>query len=127
MDEIVDVFLSWQFVLVGCTVYLVFKLFNQVVGPQLWKVVKLRKALKYLEASKTIWPPLMGFGLGWIPTMPKPEPLAESSSLTVAMLFLVAGLFSSAIVKGVHKALESRGINIDLDVPPKQQKKLRMG
>ena len=127
MDEILDVFLSWQFLLVGIVVYFVFKFFNEFVIPKLWTIPKLRRAIKFLEGSKMIFPPLIGFGLGCIPQMPRPEPLSESNQLTVAMLFLVAGLFCQSIVKAVRKALETRGVNIELDIPPKEQKKLRSG
>ena len=80
MDEIADVFMSWQFLLVGVIVYFVFGLFNSFLGPRLWGINKkgLRKFLKFLEGSKMVWPPLLGFGLGWIPGMPRPEPLATT-------------------------------------------------
>lgn len=123
MDEIVLVFLSWQFLVVGLVIYFTFRFFNDFAGPKLWRVVKLRKLLKFLEGSKMVWPPLFGFGLGWIPGVPRPEPLTGSSSLTVAMLFLVAGLFCQSIVKGVRKALAARGINIDWDLDPRSQLK----
>lgn len=122
MDDIVGVFLSWQFLLVGIVVYFTFKLFNDFLAPKLWRAAKMRRVLKYFEGSKMVFPPLLGFALGWVPQMPRPEPLAESNSLTVAMLFMVAGLFCQAIVKGIRKALSARGINIELDMTPKEQK-----
>ena len=127
MEDIVGVFLSWQFLLVGITVFFLFKFFNEFVGPRLWGIHKLRKVMIWLEGSKMIWPPLFGFALGWLPGMPRPAPLEESNNITVAMLFLVAGLFCQSIVKAVRKALEVRGVNVDLDIPPKEQKKLRRG
>lgn len=129
MDEITGVFLSWQFLLIGIIVYFVFAFFNQFLGPRLWKIKnkKWRSIMKFLEGIKMVWPPMFGFGLGWIPQMPRPEPLAESSQFTVALLFLVAGLGCQWIVKGVKKALEARGINVDLDMTPKEQKKAKNG
>lgn len=127
MDEIISVFLSWQFLLIGIIVFFVFAFFNQFLGPRLWKIknVKWRAIMKFLEGIKTIWPPLLGFGLGWIPQMPRPEPLADQHQATVAMLYLVAGLGSSWIVQGVKKALEARGIDVEMDLSPKEQKKAK--
>jgi len=127
MDEIACVFLSWQFLLIGLIVYFVFGFFNDFLGPRLWSIrnVKWRKTLKFLEGIKVVWPPIFGFTLGWIPDIPRPDALAESSTLTLALLYFVAGLCCQWIVKGVKKCLESRGIEIDVDLPPKQQKKTR--
>jgi hypothetical protein len=127
MDEIVRVFLSWQFLLVGIVVYFVFGLFNGFLGPKLWKIrnMKWRSIMKFLEGIKMVWPPLIGFGLGWIPGMPRPDALAESSTLTVALLYIVAGLGCQWIVKGIKKALEARGIDVELDMTPQDQKKAK--
>lgn len=57
MDSISDVFFSWQFLLVGLAVFLIFAFFNEVVGPRLWRVRWLRCVLKELEGIKVIWPP----------------------------------------------------------------------
>ena len=101
--------------------------FNDFLIPKLWKHKKIRRVLKYMEGSKMIYPPLLGFGLGWIPQMPRPEPLLESNQLTVAMLYIVAGLCCQSIVKGVKKALEAKGIDLEIDLPPKEQKKKNLG
>ena len=122
MDDIVRVFMSWQFLLVGVAVWMIFELFNKVINPYLWKVNKLRKVLKFLEGIKLVFPPLLGFGIGWIPSIPRPEALNDASQFTVALLYSVAGLCSQWIVKGVRKALEARGIDTDLDDPPRQQR-----
>ena len=125
MDEIVSVFLSWQFLLIGIIVYFVFGLFNNFLGPRLWKIRnhRWRQFMKFLEGIKLIWPPIFGFALGLIPSMPRPDPLVESNQITVAMLYLVAGLGCQWIVKGIKKALEARGIDVDLDIDPREQKK----
>lgn len=125
MDDIVSVFLSWQFLLIGIIVYFIFGFFNQFLGPRIWKIqnTKLRKTMKFLDGTKLIWPPTLGFTLGLIPQMPRPDPLIESNQLTVAMLYLVAGLGCQWIVKGIKKALEARGIDVDLDLDPREQKK----
>lgn len=123
MDSISDVFFSWQFLLVGLAVFLIFAFFNEVVGPRLWRVRWLRCVLKELEGIKVIWPPIFGFALGWIPAVPRPDELHYSSQFTVALLYAVAGLCSLWIVKFIKKQLESRGINIDWDVNPREQMK----
>lgn len=127
MESIGDVFFSWQFLLIGVVVFLIFGFFNGFIGGQLWRVRSLRPVLRELEGTKLIWPPLIGFGLGWIPGIPRPEAVTESNQFTVALLYCVAGLCSVWIVKGVKKYLESRGIKIDLDEPPREQKDLRKG
>lgn len=131
MNEIVNVFVSWQFLLVGVIVFLLFAIFNglgswQGVGAYMWKIQSkgFRKFLKVMEGIKMIWPPLFGFALGWIPAVPRPEALEDTSQFTAALLYAVAGLCSPWIVKGVRKALEARGIDIELDEPPKAQKKM---
>lgn len=129
MDEIVSVFMSWQFLLIGIIVYFVFGLFNSFLGPRLWKIKnkRWRKFMKFLEGSKMVWPPLLGFCLGWIPGMPRPDPLVGSATVTVAMLYTVAGLGCQWIVKGIKKALEARGIDVELDMDPREQKKAKFG
>ena len=132
MDEIVNVFLSWQFLLVGIAVFFVFAFFNGLgawkgLGAYLWKIKGLRKILQILEGIKMLFPPLFGFGMGWIPQIPRPEPLVESTQFTVALLYMVAGLCSPWIVKGIKKALEAKGINVDIDLTPKEQKKHKIG
>jgi hypothetical protein len=127
MDAIGGVFFSWQFLLIGVVVFLVFGFFNRFVGGQLWRINSLRTILRELDGTKLVWPPIIGFALGWVPAIPRPEALTESSQFTVALLYSVAGLCSQWIVKGVKKYIESRGIKIDLDDDPRKQKELRRG
>ena len=130
MNDIYSIFTSWQFLLVGGTVFLIMALFNGLgswrgVGFYLWKLKWTRKILKVVEAAKVLFLPLIGFGLGWIPQVPRPEQLQgeEVTQFTVALLYAVAGLCSMIIVKFVKKTLEAQGIDIDLDLDPKEQKK----
>jgi hypothetical protein len=127
MSEIVNIYLSWQFLLIGIIVFLIFAFFNDFLGPWLWRVqnTKWRKVMKFFEGIKMVWPPLLGFGLGWVPGIPRPDALMESSQLTVALLYLIAGLSCQWLVKAIKKALEARGIDVDLDFTPKEQKKLK--
>lgn len=132
MDAIVDIFVSWQFLLVAGIIFIVFGFFNGLkgwkgVGYYLWRLGGkknmrwLRSFLKFMEVVKVPLLALMGFGIGWIPNMPRPEPLAESSTLTVALLYTVAGICSMFLVKAIKRALEARGIDVDLDVQPRDQ------
>lgn len=132
MDEIIDIFTSWQFLLVAGIIFIIFGFFNGLkgwkgIGYYLWRIGGkkgmrwLRSFLKFMEAVKVLLLALMGFGIGWIPSMPRPEPLAESSTLTVALLYTVAGICSMFLVKAIKKALEARGIDVDIDEQPKTQ------
>ena len=127
MDEIGSVFFSWQFLLIGIIVYFIFAFFNEFLGPRLWSINnrRWRSVMKFLDGIKVVWPPIFGFLLGWVPGIPRPSALSESSTLTLALLYFVAGLGCQWIVKGVKKYIESRGIDVDLDLSPKQQKKTR--
>lgn len=130
MDEIWAIFTSWQFLLVGGIVFLIMSFFNGLgkwkgLGHYLWYTKKrpIRKLLKFMEAAKVLFLPIIGFALGWVPGMPRPPQLAESSTLSLAMLYAVSGLCSMLIVKFLKKTVEARGIDIDLDLSPKEQKK----
>jgi len=130
MEEIWAILTSWPFLMMGGIVFLIVAFFNGLggwkgIGPYLWgtgnKVI--RKFLKVMEQIKIPMMFLIGFGLGWIPQIPRPEQLAEQSQLSIAMLYGIAGLFSMVIVKAFKKFAEARGIDIDLDLDPKEQKK----
>lgn len=134
MDEIWAIFTSWQFLLVGGIVFLIMAFFNGLgswkgVGHYLWYTGKrpIRKLLKFMVAVKVLFLPIIGFGLGWIPGMPRPPQLEESSTLSLAMLYAVSGLCSMLIVKFLKKTAEARGIDLDLDMDPKEQKKAKRG
>lgn len=132
MNEIFSIFTSWQFLLVGGIVFLIMAFFNGMgswkgIGHYLWatKNKVVRKILKFLEAVKVLFLPIIGFGLGWIPQVPRPEALQgdDVSQFSVALLYAVAGLCSAIIVKFVKQSLQARGIDIELDMQPKEQKK----
>lgn len=138
MVEIYNIFVCWQFLLASIVVFVVVALFNGIkgwkgVGHYLWKLGAsdklrwVRKILKGMEAAKVPIMVALGFGYGWIPDVPRPEPLVEASALSLAMLYAVAGLLSVTLVKAVKKYIESKGIDIDLDLDPKQQKRAVKG
>lgn len=134
MDEIYNIFVCWQFLLAAIVVFLIVALFNGMrgwkgIGHYLWglgghaRLRWVRHVLKFMEAVKVPVMAALGFGLGWLPGMPRPEPLAEASTLSLALLYMVAGGFCIVFVKAVKKWAESRGINLDIDLSPKEQKK----
>lgn len=132
MDEIWAIFTSWQFLLVGGIVFLIMSFFNGLgswrgIGHYLWytKNRPVRKFLRFMEAAKVLFLPIIGFSLAWIPGMPRPSQLEDSSTLSLAMLYAVSGLCSMLIVKFVKKTAEARGIDIELDLDPKEQKKFK--
>lgn len=132
MDEIISIFLSWQFLLVSGIVFLIFGFFNGIngwkgAGAYLWKLGGkpnfkcLRKIIKFFEAVKIPMLSVIGFCLGFVPGMPRPEQFEDSSTLPFAFLCAIAGMFSMFTVKSIKKALQSKGIDIDLDLTPKDQ------
>jgi hypothetical protein len=126
MDEIWLIVLSWPFLLVGAVVFLIMAFFNGLgswkgLGHHLWKTGNktVRRALRFFEATKVLFLPVFGFALGSIPQIPRPDQLEGSSQLAVA-------LCSMLIVKFIRKSAEARGIDIDLDIDPKEQKRIGM-
>lgn len=128
MDKVTSIFLSAQFVLVALIIFSVFYYLNRHLGPVLWASGnrRIRSFLKFMEMTKLIYPPLMGFGLGFVPFIPKPAALDGQHPIMAASVFFVAGLFCQWIVKGIKKALEARGIDIELPLNPNEQKKQGM-
>jgi len=128
MDEIVDIVFSWQFLLVGILVFLLMTLF-MCLGGLLWRFAWMRRVLVWLDAAAPWLPPLFGAGLGAIPIWPRPGSLNElpegQAYFAMIVLGLLAGLFYEKIWKGVKQVIEARGIDLSLDLPPKQQKKMK--
>lgn len=134
MDDLWGIILSWQFIVMGCVVFLIVAFFNGLgkwkgIGHYLWATKKkpIRQFLKFMEAVKIPLMFFLGFGLGWIPQVPRPPQLEEVSQFTMALVYGIAGLFSVVIVKWVKKMAEARGIDIELDLDPKEQKKAKGG
>lgn len=133
MDDIWTIVLSWPFLLVGVVVFLIMAFFNGLgswkgLGYYLWGTGNrtVRRALRFFEATKVLFLPVFGFALGSIPQIPRPDQLEEASQLAVALLYSVSGLCSMLIVKFIKKSAEARGIDIDLDIDPKEQKRIGM-
>ena len=131
MSEIELIFSAWPFLLVGILVYLIMYFFLKV-GALLWKIkwTWLRKTLKVLDAAHPWLPWAFGAGIGAIPVLPKPAlvlALPESYHVwSMVFLGLLAGALYERIWKSVQQGLEARGIDISLDMPPKEQKKLKV-
>lgn len=120
MDKIIDVFVSWQFLLVGLVVF--FIMYGAAwAGHYLWRFRWLRKFLKVTYAMTPWLPAVLGGAIGAIPGCPMPEPLADVRLVARIMLMAVAGLLCQVIFKGVKQALEARGIDVKLDMPGKKQ------
>jgi len=133
MDDLWGIVSSWQFIVMSCVVFLIVAFFNGLgkwkgIGPYLWYTGNkpIRKFLKFMEAVKIPCMFLIGFGLAWIPSVPRPPQLDEASSLTLALVYGIAGLLSMVMVKWVKKMAEARGIDIELDLDPKEQKKAKV-
>lgn len=132
MDDLWGIVSSWQFIVMGGVVFLIVALFNGLgkwkgIGPYLWAIKNksIRKFLRFMEAVKIPLMFFLGFGLGWIPQVPRPEQLVEANQFTMALVYGIAGLFSMVTVKWVKKMAEARGIDIELDLDPKEQKRAK--
>lgn len=128
MSEMEAVFTAWPVILIGILVYLVMFAFMKI-GSLLWKVKKLRKALKVMDAISPWLPWAFGGGIGAIPVWPRPALILEMPEQyhIWAMIFLgiLAGALYERIWKSVKQGFEAQGIDISLDMEPKEQKKLK--
>jgi hypothetical protein len=130
MEEIGAVLFSWQFLLIGVIVFLLMYVF-MFLGTRLWALDRkwLRRVLVWTYAASPYLPGFLGAGLGAIPVWPRPGPLQElpdeQGYFAMILLGLVAGLLYERIWKGVKQYIESRGLDIELSVPPREQRRLR--
>ncbi len=128
MNEIMDLVFSWQFLSLG-VVTAILMVVGLKVGFLLWKVKKMRGVVRFFDALKPWIPWLIGGGLGAIPIWPRPEQIQEISDKYqyIAMIFLgmVAGALYERIWKGVKQVIEARGIDLDLDITPQEQKRIK--
>jgi len=134
MDQIVALVFSWQILAFGVITALIIALFMKI-GAAMWKRKKLRGVVRFFNALKPWVPWLIGGGLGAIPIWPRPAavlalPAEEGAFWTpqyfsMILLGIVAGALYERIWKGVKQVIEARGIDIDLDLTPKEQKKAK--
>jgi len=126
VDNIIGIVLSWQFLLMGLIVGL-FMAFFMKIGSLMWKSKPLRKVVKFFTGISVWLPPALGAGLGAIPYWPRPGPVQEMPEwqgyTAMIVLGLLAGVFYERIWKFVQERLKGRGIDIELDMSPKDQLK----
>lgn len=69
-----------------------------------------------------IWPPLIGATFAFLPIVPRPEAISDQPVSVIVFAYFMIGVHTQWIVKGCKKALEARGIDVDLDLSPLDQK-----
>lgn len=129
MDDIVGVLVSWQVLLIGVLVWIWMTLLMKA-GEAMWKIKnkRLRQSLLFLETAAPWLPPLFGLLLGALPWWPIPGDLHVTivqGRFIMLGLGLGAGYFYERIWKGIRQVIEARGIDLNMDISPKEQKKQR--
>lgn len=126
MSDITGIIFSWQVLVMGVAVALLMAFFL-FIGSKLWAVKKLRKVIKFFNGISVWLPPFFGAGIGAIPVWPRPGPIQAlpegQGYFSMIIMGLLCGVFYERIWKFVKERLEGQGIDIDLDLPPKEQKK----
>lgn len=126
MDEILQIAFTWQFILAAVVVAVIMR-GAETVGLRLWQTGNrhLRRLVVFTDSVKVFFPPLLGFGLGWVPWFPPMEALADVHRFVFALTLMVAGSCWQYVFMGVRQQLKNRGIDVDLAMPPKEQKRFR--
>lgn len=99
------------------------------IGNVLWRIKWkwLRQALVFLDGVSPWLPPIFGAAIGAIPQIPRPGILAELPEHlgypTMIILGLIAGYLYERIWKSIKQVLEARGLDLDMDLTPREQKK----
>jgi len=126
MENITGIIFSWQVLVMGIAVALLMAFFL-FLGSKLWAVKKLRKLVKFFSGIVVWLPPLFGAGLGAIPIWPRPEQIHslpdDQGYFAMILLGLLAGVFYERIWKFIQERIKAAGINVELDVTPKEQLK----
>jgi hypothetical protein len=122
MDQIIDIVVSWQFVLISLVVLCVMTVLGRL-GKWLWSLKKksIRRVMVYLNVLTPWMPWALGAGLGAIPQMPRPAPLQDVHWAVMMVVGLAAGGIYERVWKGIRQVAESRGIDLDLDDTPNKQ------
>lgn len=126
MDEVVGIVFTWQFILAAIVVALLMR-GGEVIGLRLWQTGnrRVRRLVVFAESLKVFFPPLFGFALGWVPWFPPMEALADVHRFVFALTLMVAGSCWQYVFMGVRQQLKTRGIDLDMAIPPKEQKRLK--
>lgn len=126
MTEVIDIFVSAVFIGCGISVGIAMLLIQKLLT-SLWKIYKLRKFITGFYVSVPWLPLLFGGIFGSLSFWPVPELFVDSSYSKLLMIFLgiSSGMFYERIWKGFRQGMETRGVNLELDLPPKEQLKWR--
>ncbi len=127
MDQLLDIVFSVPFVGIAVIVALLMLAFTRI-GAYLWGLKKdwIRKFMRGLHPIIPVLPSIWGAALGAIPWWPVPEPFANLPDNQKLWVMIVLGLISGSVWERVWKtfkqSLEARGIKIDVDENPSQQR-----
>jgi len=126
MTEVISLFIGSAFIGIGVSVGISMILIMRIFKT-LWRIPRLRKILVGIYAI-TPWVPIcLGGVYGSFSFWEKPALFSDSQYSTVLMVGLgvASGLFYEKIWKGVKQGMESREIDVLVDLPPKDQIRLK--
>lgn len=128
MDQIAALIFSWQFLTLGLMTWFIMNM-GLKIGKALWKIKRLRGLIRIFSALVPWIPWLIGGALGAIPVWPRPQMVAEIDPsyqyVTMIILGILSGAMYERIWKGVKQVIEARGIDLDSDMSPHEQKKAK--
>ena len=110
MEKIVDVFLSWQIILISFCTFIVLSTIKRVgTKKDGKKVVGGFAHSKPWKMLQPIFPYPISIGLCFIPGVPLPQ-MAETSVATKIMFALVAGWLADKVFQIVKGVLQKAGV-----------------
>lgn len=128
MNEFASILVSWQFVGIALVVGVIMTTLMKV-GAALWRVKWkwLRQCLVFLDGVSPWLAPTFGAAVGAIPQIPRPSIIGDLPEglgyASMILLGLFAGSVYEKIWKGIKQIMEARGLKLDADLNPKEQKK----
>lgn len=128
MEQIAGLVFSWQFLTIGVMTALIIMTALRL-GELLWKVRRLRGMIRFANALKPWVPWAIGGLLGAIPWWPPPPQIEELPQqhgyFSMILIGIMAGALYERIWKGVKQVIEARGIDLEWDLPPRDQKNVK--
>lgn len=128
MEQIAGLVFSWQFLSIGVMTALVI-IGALRLGEALWRYRALRGVIRFMDAAKPWIPWVVGGLLGAIPWWPPPPQIEglpqQYVAFSMILLGIIAGALYERIWKGVKQVIEARGIDLDWDLPPRDQKNVK--
>jgi hypothetical protein len=110
MDKIVDVFLSWQIILISFCTFIVLSTIKRIgTKKKDKKVIGGFAHSKPWKMLQPVFPYPVSIGLCFIPGVPLPE-MANTSLATKIMFALVAGWLADKVFQIVKGVLEKAGV-----------------